>query len=115
MMPNTHCPAYLAGEVGGSVGLTSAIHRNDVFSVLDLSDRPRAAAEGVRVFRPAGHGRRARAVGLYWGLRSFAFCPAPLVAGFLWSVVGPDVTFLLGGAIGLAGTSWYAFTASRGC
>jgi hypothetical protein len=25
---------------------------------------------------------RARAVGLYWGLRSFAFCPAPLAARF---------------------------------
>jgi MFS family permease len=58
---------------------------------------------------------RARAVGLYWGLRSFAFCPAPLVAGVLWSVVGPDVTFLLGGAIGLAGTGWYALTSAREC
>ncbi len=54
---------------------------------------------------------RARAVGLYWGLRSFAFCPAPLVAGVLWSVVGPDITFLLGGGIGLAGTCWYALKA----
>jgi len=58
---------------------------------------------------------RARAVGLYWGLRSFAFCPAPLVAGVLWSAVGPDVTFLLGGAIGLAGTGWYALTSARRC
>jgi hypothetical protein len=51
---------------------------------------------------------RARAIGLYWGLRSFAFCPAPLVAAFLWSRIGPDLTFLIGGAIGLAGTAWFA-------
>lgn len=53
---------------------------------------------------------RARAVGLYWGLRSFAFCPAPLVAAWLWSKVGPDVTFLIGGGIGLVGTLWFAAT-----
>lgn len=53
---------------------------------------------------------RARAVGLYWGLRSFAFCPAPLVAGVLWSTIGPDATFLIGGSIGLMGTVWYALT-----
>ena len=40
---------------------------------------------------------RARAVGLYWGLRSFAFCPAPLVAAYLWTRIGPDATFLIGG------------------
>jgi hypothetical protein len=50
---------------------------------------------------------RARAVGLYWGLRSFAFCPAPLVAAYLWTRIGPDATFLIGGAIGLCGTLWY--------
>jgi hypothetical protein len=52
---------------------------------------------------------RARGIGLYWGLRSFAFCPAPLVAAWLWFRVGPDVTFLTGGAIGLAGTAYYFF------
>jgi hypothetical protein len=52
---------------------------------------------------------RARGIGLYWGLRSFAFCPAPLVAAWLWTIVGPDVTFLIGGAIGLVGTSLYFF------
>jgi MFS family permease len=53
---------------------------------------------------------RARAVGLYWGLRSFAFCPAPLVAAFLWSKIGPEYTFLIGGGIGLLGTLWYTIT-----
>ena len=57
---------------------------------------------------------RARAVGLYWGLRSFAYCPAPLVAVFLWSTIGPERTFLIAGGIGLIGTVGYAFGRSRG-
>jgi hypothetical protein len=56
---------------------------------------------------------RARAVGLYWGLRSFAFCPAPLVAAYLWNRIGPDKTFLIGGSIGLVGTLWYAISSRR--
>lgn len=51
---------------------------------------------------------RARAIGLYWGLRAFAFCPAPLVAAYLWTKIGPDLTFLIGGGIGLVGTAWFA-------
>jgi len=53
---------------------------------------------------------RARAIGLYWGLRAFAFCPAPLVAAFLWTRIGPDLTFLIGGGIGLMGTAWFALS-----
>ena len=51
---------------------------------------------------------RARAVGIYWGVRSFAFFPAPIVAALLWSRIGPDATFLVGGTIGLAGTVIFA-------
>ena len=51
---------------------------------------------------------RARAVGVYWGLRSFAFFPAPLVAALLWWWIGPDLTFLIGGAIGLVGTVFFS-------
>jgi MFS family permease len=50
---------------------------------------------------------RARAVGLYWGLRSFFFCPAPLAAWWLWERFGPEAAFLTGGAIGLCGTAWF--------
>jgi MFS family permease len=50
---------------------------------------------------------RARAVGLYWGIRSFAFFPAPLVSAYLWNRIGPDRTFLIGGSIGLIGTAWF--------
>lgn len=57
---------------------------------------------------------RARAVGLYWGLRSFAFFPAPLVAALLWRSIGPDATFIIGGGIGLLGTLWYAITSRAG-
>lgn len=56
---------------------------------------------------------RARAVGLYWGLRSFAFCPAPLAAAGLWQLVGPEWTFLAGGGIGLAGTAYFAWSHRR--
>ena len=50
---------------------------------------------------------RARSIGLYWGLRSFAFCPAPLISYFLWSKIGPESTFLIGGIIGVIGTLWF--------
>ncbi len=50
---------------------------------------------------------RARAIGLYWGLRSFAFCPAPLVSYFLWSRLGPETTFLIGGVFGMFATLWF--------
>lgn len=43
---------------------------------------------------------RARGVGLYWGLRSFAFCSAPLAGATIWHLFGPQVllhaAFLLG-------------------
>ncbi len=52
---------------------------------------------------------RARAVGLYWGMRSFAFCPAPLISYFLWRFLGPETTFLVGGVLGLIGTAWFWF------
>ncbi len=50
---------------------------------------------------------RARAVGLYWGLRSLFFCPAPLAAWWLWEHFGPQAAFLTGGTIGMLGTLWF--------
>lgn len=52
---------------------------------------------------------RARAVGLYWGIRSFAFFPAPIVAYLLWRSIGPDYTFLIGGTVGMIGTLYFGF------
>jgi hypothetical protein len=51
---------------------------------------------------------RARAVGVYWGMRSFAFFPAPIIAALLWAWIGPDRTILIGGGIGLAGTLFFS-------
>lgn len=53
---------------------------------------------------------KARAVSLYWGLRSFAFRPAPLVAAGLYHVLGPESMLLMGGGIGLAGTTYYVWS-----
>ena len=50
---------------------------------------------------------RARAVGLYWGLRSFAFCVAPLAAWLLWKELGAEHMFLIGGSLGMLGTIWF--------
>jgi predicted MFS family arabinose efflux permease len=50
---------------------------------------------------------RVRAIGLYWGLRSFAFCPAPLISYLLWRWLGPQSTFLIGGIVGMLGTAWF--------
>jgi hypothetical protein len=56
---------------------------------------------------------RARGIGLYWGLRSFAFFPAPIVAALLWRQFGPDATFMMGGGIGLVGTAVYWIATRR--
>lgn len=56
---------------------------------------------------------RSRAIGWYWGLRSFAFCIAPIVSVLLWNKIGPDLTFLLGGGLGLLGTFWYWIRVGR--
>jgi len=50
---------------------------------------------------------RARSIGLYWGLRSFAFFPAPIISFLLWGWLGPEATFLIGGSIGMIGTAWF--------
>jgi MFS family permease len=47
---------------------------------------------------------RARGVGLYWGLRSFALCTAPLVGAAVWFWFGPHVLLYLAFALGCIGT-----------
>jgi len=59
------------------------------------------------LFNGQCHNIRARAIGLYWGLRSFAFCPAPLISYLLWRWLGPQATFLIGGIVGMLGTAWF--------
>ncbi len=52
---------------------------------------------------------RARAVGLYYLLRSLAIAPAATVGGLLWKV-SPTVPFLMAGAIGVVGVLLFTLT-----
>ena len=52
---------------------------------------------------------RARAVGLYYLLRSLAIAPAATVGGVLWQV-SPTYPFLIAGAIGLVGVLLFTLT-----
>ena len=55
---------------------------------------------------------RARGVGLYYLIRSLAITPAAITGGILWKA-GPEVPFLLAGAIGLVGTAVFAATVNE--
>lgn len=50
---------------------------------------------------------RARGVGLYWGLRSFALCTAPLAGAALWAAWGPEALFHAAFGIGCLGAFVY--------
>ncbi len=50
---------------------------------------------------------RARGVGLYWGLRSFALCTAPLAGAAIWHHVGPRELLLTASALGFVGAAVY--------
>jgi hypothetical protein len=53
---------------------------------------------------------RARGVGLYWGLRSFAFCTAPLVGVVLWLTIQPEGLLYSAFALGCIGAAvFYIF------
>jgi predicted MFS family arabinose efflux permease len=53
---------------------------------------------------------RARGVGLYWGLRSFAICWASLVGAALWYAFGPETLLYTAFALGCVGAGiFYAF------
>jgi MFS family permease len=46
---------------------------------------------------------RARGVGLYWGLRSFAICTAPLVGAVIWHFAGPQALLVTASGLGAIG------------
>jgi MFS family permease len=50
---------------------------------------------------------RARGVGLYWGIRSFAVCTASLAGAAVWWRFGPEVLFHLAFFLGAAGAVVY--------
>ena len=50
---------------------------------------------------------RARGVGLYWGVRSYALCSASLVGAALWYRFGPEVLLYTAFGLGCVGTALY--------
>ncbi|MCI0343442.1 MAG: hypothetical protein L0216_20235 [Planctomycetales bacterium] len=56
---------------------------------------------------------RAAGVGLYWGIRAFVLCPAPLVAAAIWTAASPGAVLVAAFGFGVAGTAIYAVTARR--
>ncbi len=53
---------------------------------------------------------RARGVGLYWGVRSFAMCPAALAGAMLWAAFGPQVLLYVAFGFGCVGAAvFYLF------
>lgn len=50
---------------------------------------------------------RARGVGLYWGIRAFAVCPAALLGAWLWQTWGPMPLFVAAFAFGVVGMLVY--------
>jgi MFS family permease len=50
---------------------------------------------------------RARGVGLYWGLRSFAICPASLAGAAVWYWLGPQALLYAAFALGGVGATLY--------
>jgi predicted MFS family arabinose efflux permease len=50
---------------------------------------------------------RARGVGLYWGIRAFAMCPAAIVGATLWSLLGPQVLLLTAFGSGCLGAALF--------
>jgi predicted MFS family arabinose efflux permease len=58
-------------------------------------------------------GVRARGVGLYWGLRSVAICPAALAGAALWVAFGPEVVFVTAFAAGVVGAGVFYLLVRR--
>ncbi|MEW6025809.1 MAG: MFS transporter [Planctomycetota bacterium] len=48
---------------------------------------------------------RAKAIGFYWGLRSFAFCSSSIAGALIWMKWGPEVLFVVASVVGLIGAA----------
>ncbi len=57
---------------------------------------------------------RARGVGLYWGMRSFAICSASVVGAGLWGAAGPSALLYAAFALGCVGATVYYLLCRRG-
>jgi MFS family permease len=56
---------------------------------------------------------RARGVGLYWGLRSFAICSASLAGAALWGALGPQALLAAAFGLGVVGAAVYYLFCQR--
>ncbi len=52
---------------------------------------------------------RARGVGLYWGVRSFAICSASLAGAAIWFYFGPETLLYIAFALGCVGAALFYF------
>src|SRR5207249_570590 len=53
--------------------------------------------------------RRARGIGLYWGIRSFAICSASLVGAGVWYRFSPEILMYTAFIIGSIGAATFYF------
>jgi MFS family permease len=53
---------------------------------------------------------RARGVGLYWGWRAFAICPAPIAGALIYEGFGPRTLLWCACGVGLTGAALFAIT-----
>jgi len=46
---------------------------------------------------------RAKAIGFYWGIRSFAFCTSSIVGALIWMKWGPEILLVIASIVGFIG------------
>lgn len=74
-----------------------------VYGLREIGEPARKALITSLLPEPA----RARGVGLYWGLRSFAICPASVAGSLLWFRFGPETMLYVAFILGCVGAGVY--------
>lgn len=74
-----------------------------VYGLREIGEPARKALITSLLPEPA----RARGVGLYWGVRSFAICPASVVGAVIWFEFGPKVLLYVAFGLGCGGAAVY--------
>jgi MFS family permease len=93
-------PLTLAVVPGGTVWLMLAFV---VYGLREIGEPARKALITSLMPEPV----RARGVGLYWGIRSFAVCSASLVGAVLWYQLGPQAMLYTAFILGCLGALVY--------
>ena len=57
---------------------------------------------------------RAKAIGFYWGIRSFAFCTSSIVGALIWMKWGPEVLLVVASVIGFIGAGIFYLMVGSG-